>query len=141
MSLRIVRPQQHDNNPFHKDIYIKELKHAVNIYLPLWGSDENSSLPLIPGSHLWSESDFKRSACGSLINGQRFSVPAITSSKHPLKATRPNPKSDQIMLFSPYLIHGGAHNRNPDQTRISLELRFWAKERHPDYFVEGYIYS
>lgn len=141
MSLRIVRPQQHDNNPLHKDVYIKELKHGVNIYLPLWGSDKKSSLPLIPGSHLWNESDFERSACGSLINGQRFSVPAITSSKHALTAVRPNPASDEIMIFSPYLIHGGAHNQNPDQTRVSLEIRFWAKERHPDYAVEGYEYT
>lgn len=127
MSLRMVRPNQHDNNPFHKDVYIKELKHAVNIYLPLWGSDKNSSLPLIPGSHLWKESDFERSECGSLVNGQRFNVPAIVSSKHPLKAIRPNPSPNEIMIFSPYLIHGGAHNSN-DKTRVSLELRFWTKE-------------
>ncbi len=30
-----------------------------------------------------------------------------------------------MLLFSPYLIHGGAANREPDRTRVSLEMRFW----------------
>ena len=37
---------------------------------------------------------------------------------------RPNPTENQLMLFSPYLIHGCANNDNLDTTRISLEVRF-----------------
>jgi ectoine hydroxylase-related dioxygenase (phytanoyl-CoA dioxygenase family) len=38
---------------------------------------------------------------------------------------RPNPKENEVMLFSPYLVHGGGYNFNADVTRISLEMRFW----------------
>jgi ectoine hydroxylase-related dioxygenase (phytanoyl-CoA dioxygenase family) len=37
---------------------------------------------------------------------------------------RPNPTETQMMLFSPYLVHGCATNENYDITRISLEVRF-----------------
>ena len=36
----------------------------------------------------------------------------------------PNPNINQIMLFSPYLIHGCSNNNNDNITRISLEMRF-----------------
>jgi ectoine hydroxylase-related dioxygenase (phytanoyl-CoA dioxygenase family) len=37
---------------------------------------------------------------------------------------RPNPMENQLMIFSPYLIHGCAINNNEDITRMSLEVRF-----------------
>ncbi|NQY42871.1 MAG: phytanoyl-CoA dioxygenase family protein [Legionellales bacterium] len=124
--LRMVRPKIADNNPLHRDVYLDRLKHAVNLYLPLWGSNENSSLPIIPGSHLWPESEIERTDSGAIVNGSEYTVPAITWTKYGLNAIRPNPAENHIMLFSPYLIHGGGYNFNEDITRVSLELRFWA---------------
>jgi ectoine hydroxylase-related dioxygenase (phytanoyl-CoA dioxygenase family) len=40
---------------------------------------------------------------------------------------RPNPKPGEMLLFSPYLIHGGGVNFNKDITRVSLEMRFFRK--------------
>ena len=39
----------------------------------------------------------------------------------------PNPSPTQLMLFSPYLIHGCSFNNNDDVTRISVEIRFIKK--------------
>lgn len=37
---------------------------------------------------------------------------------------RPNPDINEILVFSPYLIHGCSDNKNEDITRMSLEIRF-----------------
>jgi ectoine hydroxylase-related dioxygenase (phytanoyl-CoA dioxygenase family) len=37
---------------------------------------------------------------------------------------RPNPNINQMMIFSPYLIHGCSSNDNINMTRFSLEIRF-----------------
>jgi len=122
---RIVRPKQSDFNPPHKDIYLNRLKNGVNFYMPILGSDEFSSLPLFPGSHLFNEKDITKTENGCIINNKKFRVPAILKTSHGLNLIRPNPSLDEIMLFSPYLIHGGGLNENPDTTRVSMELRFW----------------
>jgi ectoine hydroxylase-related dioxygenase (phytanoyl-CoA dioxygenase family) len=101
----------------------------VNIYVPLFGSDENSSLKLQPGSHKWNEKDTMVTTGGAYFKhtNKKYSVDAIVSSKVPLDMIRPNPKENQMMIFSPYLIHGCAKNEN-DTTRFSLEIRFIRKE-------------
>lgn len=122
---RIVRPKQNDFNPPHKDIYLNRLKNGVNFYMPILGSNEFSSLPLFPGSHLFNEKDIIKTENGCIINNKKFTVPAVLKTTHGLDLIRPNPSIDEIMLFSPYLIHGGGTNENPDTTRVSMELRFW----------------
>ncbi|MDO7875205.1 phytanoyl-CoA dioxygenase family protein [Hymenobacter sp. ASUV-10] len=124
--LRIVRPQITDNNPPHRDTWLDRLRHGLNIYFPVAGSTADSSLPLVPGSHWWPESQTSRTQAGAVYNGNQYSVPALASATTPLEFIRPNPGPDEVLLFSPYLLHGGAVNLNPDQTRISLEMRFWA---------------
>jgi ectoine hydroxylase-related dioxygenase (phytanoyl-CoA dioxygenase family) len=52
-------------------------------------------------------------------------VPGVLGSAEPLDIIRPNPEPSEVLLFSPYLLHGGAVNLNEDETRISLEMRFW----------------
>ena len=126
--IRIVRPLEGDNNPYHRDAWLDRLRHAVNIYIPLWGSDENSSLSLIPKSHKWKESDIERTREGDIVNGNEYTVPAVTWTKYGLESIRPNPSEGEFMIFSPYLIHGGSVNFNNNITRISLELRFWEKK-------------
>ena len=126
--IRIVRPQKlTDNNPPHRDVWLDRLRDAVNIYLPLSGSNAKSSLPLIPGSHLWSESDIERTIAGAKVNNVSFTVPCVVGSKYGLKMVRPNVSENMVMVFSPYLIHGGGCNLNQDVTRVSIEIRFWRK--------------
>ncbi len=124
--IRIVRPQRKtDNNPPHRDVWLGRLRNAVNIYLPLAGSNITSSLPLIPGSHLWKESEIERTITGSKVNNVVFTVPCVVGSVHGLKMVRPQPGLNEVMVFSPYLIHGGGCNLNQDVTRVSVEIRFW----------------
>jgi hypothetical protein len=124
--LRLVRPGKHvDCNPPHKDIYIDRLRNAINLYGPISGSDEHSSLSVIERSHLWLESDAEVSDNGVVVNGVKYSVPAICSTKNGFKMIRPNPKVGEVLLFSPYIIHGAGYNFNKDTTRVSLEMRLW----------------
>ena len=125
--LRLVRPQRSDNNPLHRDAWLERLRNGVNIYFPVAGSTANSSLVLVPGSHWWPENQTTRTLAGAVYNGAQYSVPAVVSAVAPLQLLRPNPGPNEVLLFSPYLLHGGAVNLNDDETRISLEMRFWAE--------------
>lgn len=122
---RVVRPRSRDNNPPHRDVWLDRLRHAVNIYVPLAGSSSHSSLPLVRGSHRWPESDIERTREGAHVNGVAFAVPSVVGANHPLTLERPNPRANEVLVFSPYLIHGGAFNQQHDGTRVSLEMRFW----------------
>ena len=123
--LRIVRPHRSDNNPLHRDAWLDRLRNGINIYFPVAGSTPDSSLAVVPGSHWWPESQTTRTHAGAVYNGQQYSVPALVDTAQPLSLLRPNPGPDELLLFSPYLLHGGAVNLNSDETRISLEMRFW----------------
>lgn len=122
---RVVRPRSRDNNPPHRDVWLDRLRHAVNIYVPLAGSSSRSSLPLVRGSHRWQESEIERTVAGARVNGVVFTVPSVVGAAHPLALERPDPGANEVLVFSPYLIHGGAYNQQPDRTRVSLEMRFW----------------
>lgn len=124
-AVRIVRPRENDFNPPHKDIYLDRLKNGVNIYMPIIGSNKFSSLPLLPRSHLFNEKDISKTKNGSIVNDLKYRVSCIINTKFGLKLIRPNPNYNEIMIFSPYLIHGGGLNENKSVTRISMELRFW----------------
>lgn len=124
--VRLVRPSPfRDNNPPHKDAWLNHLRNGLNLYLPLAGSDENSSLSLVPGSHLWSELDIPRTESGAMVDGNRYTVPSAVMPDGSMNMVRPIVKTGDAMLFSPYLIHGGAINFNSNKTRVSLEMRFW----------------
>ncbi len=125
--VRICRPNSisnNDFNPCHKDVYLDFYRNTVNIYLPIIGSNEKSALKIQPGSHKWSESETVVTRGGANIKGKQYSVDAIVASKTPLNMIRPNPSQSQLMLFSPYLIHGCSDNDNENMTRMSLEIRF-----------------
>jgi hypothetical protein len=127
--VRIVRPgKQHDNNPPHRDVWLDRLRDGVNLYAPIAGSNRLSSLPLLPGSHKWPESDIERSTEGARIKGLNYTVPAVTDVRGRFVMTRPDPGPAEVLVFSPYLIHGGAVNFNADLTRVSLEMRLWRKQ-------------
>lgn len=127
--VRICRPNNvsiTDFNPYHRDTYLDFYKNVVNIYLPISGSNEKSSLTMHPGSHLWNENYTMTTKNGAYFNtkNKKYSVDAIVASKIPIDMKRPNPKENEFLLFSPYLIHGGAFNENENSTRFSLEIRF-----------------
>jgi len=127
--LRIVRPNKaQDNNPPHRDVWLDHLRDGVNIYVPIAGSNAQSSLPVVTGSHTWSESEIERSVSGARIQGFKYTVPTVTRANRGIVMTRPDPKPDEVLVFSPYLIHGGAVNLNEDTTRVSLEMRLWRRQ-------------
>jgi ectoine hydroxylase-related dioxygenase (phytanoyl-CoA dioxygenase family) len=126
---RICRPTSlypTDFNPCHKDIYLDFYRNTVNIYLPVVGSNDLSSLTIQPGSHKWNENETYITSGGAFFksNNKKYSVDAIVASKQPIQMIRPNPSYCEMLLFSPYLIHGCANNHNIDMTRISMEVRF-----------------
>ena len=124
---RVIRPNYSDNNPLHRDVWLEDYDDCINLYIPVAGSDERSSLILIPGSHCWPESRIEKTSSGAEINGVKFNVPAVTAIRDMYRVERPNPFKNQLLVFSPYLIHGGAVNLNTDKTRISIEMRLWKK--------------
>ena len=126
--LRIVRPHLSDHNPLHRDAWLPRYQNALNIYLPVAGSTAQSSLTLVPGSHHWPESAVERTAGGAIYHGVPYTVPGVLRPARPLSIIRPNPGSDEVLVFSPYLLHGAAANLNEDATRVSLEMRFWPAE-------------
>lgn len=123
--VRVVRPGRPDNNPPHRDVWLERLRNAVNVYVPLAGSTPSSSLPLVPGSHRWRESEIERTIGGAKVNGIHYTVPAVTGARRPLALVRPAVGANEVMVFTPYAIHGGGVNANLDATRVSLEIRFW----------------
>jgi hypothetical protein len=127
--IRVVRPGTSDNNPPHRDVWLDRLRNAVNIYVPLAGSTERSSLPIVPGSHRWRESEIERTCAGSVVSGVQYTVPAITGARRALRLLRPHVRPNEVMVFTPYAIHGGGRNFSADTTRVSLEVRFWRRGR------------
>ncbi|RAV99095.1 phytanoyl-CoA dioxygenase family protein [Pseudochryseolinea flava] len=122
---RVVRPNSTDNNPLHRDIWLEDYDNCINLYIPIAGSNEKSSLIIVPGSHHWSESKIERTIGGAIMNGMKFNVPAVTAIDGNFDVVRPDPQLNEVLIFSPYLIHGGAVNLQADRTRISLEIRLW----------------
>ncbi len=126
IQIRICRPNSLDINPPHRDGYLTYYQDIINIWIPIHGCNSLSSLPVLPGSHLIPENEILRTQSkGAKINGNTYYVPCILKTKKGnMHLTRPNPKEGEALVFTPYLIHGSAVNKNPDVTRFSLELRF-----------------
>ena len=123
--LRIVRPNKNDFNPPHRDAYFDNHANGVNIFIPVAGSNNKSSLPVFPKSQRINEKNVLRTKLNSKFNNLKFSVPLIVETKPKIILKRPNPKKGQMMIFSSNLIHGGGINDNKNLTRFSIELRFW----------------
>lgn len=124
--LRVVRPNaKGDNNPPHKDGYLRRNRCMVNMYVGVAGSNEHSSLPFVPNSHLLSEKFIERTYGQTLVNGKKFTNPAVTGLyRKEIEMITPNPGRNQALIFTPYMIHGGGKNLNSSLTRISIEMRF-----------------
>ena len=126
IQIRLSRPNSLDINPPHRDGYLSYWENIINVWVPIVGCNEHSSLPVFPKSHLIPEHHILRtSSKGAKINGNTYFVPCILETKDgKMEMIRPNPIQGEALLFSPFLIHGSAVNKNTDITRISLELRF-----------------
>lgn len=126
IQIRINRPNSLDINPPHRDGYLSYWKNILNVWIPIEGCNEKSSLPIIPKSHLIPELKiFRTKSKGAYINGNNYYVPCILkTTEGDLKMIRPNPVKGEALIFSPFLIHGAAFNFNEDTTRIAIELRF-----------------
>jgi hypothetical protein len=127
--IRINRPNSNDFNPPHKDIYefydeYKLTPKMINCWIPVAGVNINSSLPLAPSSHLISENKIERTFTGGYFEGNKYRVRIIKKWDGSNNLIRSKAKYGQILLFSPYLVHGVAIN-NTSQTRVALELRLF----------------
>jgi ectoine hydroxylase-related dioxygenase (phytanoyl-CoA dioxygenase family) len=123
--LRISRPNSLDINPPHRDGYLEIWQRTINLWIPIAGCSDQSSLPVIAGSHFWNENTIYRTAAkGAKIQGNNYHVPAILQTKQgPLSLARQNPQPGEALIFTPYLVHGSAINQQADTTRMSLEIR------------------
>lgn len=121
--LRISRPNKLDINPPHKDAYLDVWKKTVNIWIPICGNMKKSSLGIVDRSHLISEKYILRTCSGALVDGLKYNVPAILSWKGSNTLIRSRVNIGEMLVFSPYLIHGCAYNEDRDITRVALELR------------------
>lgn len=131
LEFRVVRPNEEDNNPLHRDHWFPYFTPLTNIYMPLSGSYCDSALCVVPFSHKWSEDDVKptftyeESAKGKKsvkANGVAYSVPQIAECSKEIHIHRPDVLEGDFMLFSPLMVHGGADNSS-FATRFSLEIR------------------
>lgn len=126
--IRLFRPYNGttmDNNPLHRDTWLPIINNGINLYIPIAGNNHLSSLSVIPGSHLWNPETVERTQTNARLQGVQYGLPSVTKIKQPYKVIRPALHSNQALLFSSNLIHGGAVNLNKNTTRVSIEIRFW----------------
>lgn len=122
--VRINRPGSLDFNPPHRDGALSIWRNTVNLWIPIFGCDEKTRLPVAPGSHLTAETECLQTAArGAKIGGKTYHVPAIAQTRAgDLRMMRPPVGYGEALVFTPFLIHGAAVNFSQG-TRISLELR------------------
>jgi hypothetical protein len=114
--IRVIRPNKNDMSPMHRDSWLDKLKESgINLYVPLWGSNENSSLAVIKGSHKWV--NLKR------VDDDKFTVPELVTD-NVLNFIRPNPNDNEVLIFYPKTLHSGLNNIS-NETRFSLEVRLY----------------
>lgn len=128
--IRINRPGSNDFNPPHKDVYegIDEAGYIapfVNIWIPVAGVTENSSLPVVSGSHLLTEDKICRTHEGVVMEGRKYRVRMIREWDGSSRLERAEVGYGQALLFSNHLIHGLAINAEQDTTRVALEFRLF----------------
>jgi hypothetical protein len=130
--VRINRPGSHDFNPPHKDVYERVdeanfIPPFVNLWIPIAGVTENSSLPIAPGSHLISEDQVLRTFDGAVVEGNKYRVRMIESWGGSTALERAKVKDGDVLFFSGHLIHGLAVNAEPNLTRVALEFRLFKR--------------
>jgi hypothetical protein len=130
--MRINRPGSTDYNPPHKDIYegvdiISVVPQFVNLWIPICGVTEKSTLPIAPSSHLCTEDKVLRTFEGGVVEGKKYRVRTIKEWNGQNKMIRPVVDYGEVLVFSSHLIHGLAINEQDDETRVALEFRLFKK--------------
>ena len=130
--VRINRPFSKDFNPPHKDIYEgvdneSYIPQFINLWIPICGVTQNSSLPVAPESHLLSENKIKRTFDGAIVEGNKYRVRMIESWDSN-KLFRTNVKYGEVLFLSSHLVHGLAINQENDTTRVALEFRLFKED-------------
>ncbi len=128
--VRINRPGSTDYNPPHKDVYQAVdidgyIPQFVNLWIPICGVTDRSSLPLAPGSHLIPEDQVLRTFAGGVVEGNKYGVRTIKEWGGSNKLERPKVEYGDVLFFSSHLVHGLAINEEPDTTRVALEFRLF----------------
>lgn len=129
--IRINRPSSTDYNPPHKDFYGPWDKDGtifkfINLWIPICGVTEKSSLPVVPKSHLLPENKILRTFEGGVVGGNKYRVTTIVEWDGKNDMIRPNVDYGDVLMFSPHLIHGLAINSG-EETRVALEFRLFKK--------------
>ena len=130
--IRINRPDSNDFNPPHKDVYEsvdrdEQVNKFVNFWIPICGVNRQSSLPLVPESHLLPENKILRTFEGGTIQKQKYHVRSILKWDERNNLQRADINYKQVLIFSSHLIHGCAVNEQKDETRVALEFRLFKK--------------
>lgn len=124
VQVRINRPGATDFNPPHRDGALPFYRNTVNLWVPVFGCNDKTRLPVAPGSHLVAESDCLQTAPrGARIGGKTYNVPAIVrTAKGDWNMIRPPVRHGEALIFTPFLVHGVGVNLSAE-TRVALELR------------------
>ena len=130
--IRINRPKSSDFNPPHKDVYhfidnSSYIPQFINIWIPICGVSEKSSLPVVNSSHLLPESKILRTVEGGVIGKNIYNVRMIKEWNNSNELTRAKVNYGEALFFSSHLIHGLAVNEEENITRVSLEFRLFKK--------------
>jgi hypothetical protein len=130
--IRINRPSSTDFNPPHKDIYGRydedsRIAPFINIWVPISGVTQNSSLPIVPSSHFLPENKILRTFEGGVIEGKKYRVRTVKEWNGSNELIRPEVNDGEVLFFTPHLVHGMAINEE-DMTRVSLEFRLFKKD-------------
>ena len=131
--IRVNRPKSSDYNPPHKDMYEAYDGHLefktqfINLWIPIAGVTNKTSLPIAPSSHLIPESKILRTFDGGVLGGNKYHVRLIKEWANCTHLIRPNVKYGETLVFSSHLIHGLATNEEEDTTRVALEFRLFKK--------------
>ena len=127
--IRINRPGSHDYNPPHKDIYgsfdadPENAEKFINLWIPICGVNKRTSLPIVPCSHLIDESLIVRTTEGADLSGGKYRVNIIKEWNRSSELTRADVGEREVLMFSPFLIHGLGYNPSDTESRVSLEFR------------------
>jgi hypothetical protein len=132
--VRINRPFSADFNPPHKDIYEgvdieKYIPQFVNLWIPIAGVTQKTSLPVVPSSHLLPESEILRTVDGAFLEGKKYRVRMIREWGGSNRMVRSKVEYGQVLFFSSHLVHGLAINEELNTTRVALEFRLFKKQR------------
>ena len=131
--IRINRPFSTDQNPPHKDIYelwdsAGYIPRFVNLWIPICGVTTNSSLSIVPGSHLIPEDRIRRTFEGGVMDGNRYRVRMISEWDGSNRMERAAAACGEVLMFSSHLIHGMGLNCEKSSTRVALEFRLFKRE-------------